>query len=132
VTSKTPDSVKEAVNRMLLLRALVRWAKAQNPSDLTVPLQGIVNAILENGFQNGRFLVSVNEAGGTVEFVAMKGYGPEKVMALCEETIEWLLQQPDPTNPRLNPRRLMRMTGGFGGYTQSLDAWFDRLIAKSK
>jgi hypothetical protein len=90
-----------------------------------------VAAILENGFQEGRFLAQVNEAGGTVQFTAFPGCGPEKIIALCEEALIWIGQQPDITNLRLNPRRIMRMKSDFGGYKRSWDAWFDRLVARS-
>lgn len=113
------------MNRQLLIRALARWAQQVNPNDLTAPLLGIEQAILANGFQEGRMLVKVNEAGGTAEFQALPGWGPPEIVALVEEAIQWITQQPNPAKPRLNPRRIMRLTANFGGYTRSLDHLFD-------
>jgi hypothetical protein len=113
-----------------MIRALARWAQAKNPTDLLVPLRGIVDAIIEGGMVEGKLLVKVTEAGGTVEFIPCPGYGPVETLALCQETIEWIVQQPNPQKPRLDPRRIMRMQGSFGGYTKSLDHWFDLQIAR--
>lgn len=119
-------------NRQLLIRALARWSQRKNPTDLTVPLKGIVATIMENGFTDGKMLVKVTEAGGTAEFIPFPGYGPEQILTLCEETIQWIQQQPNPQKPRLDPRRLMRLHSSFGGYQRSLDHWYDRLVARSE
>ncbi|HEX3716877.1 MAG TPA: hypothetical protein VH595_02830 [Verrucomicrobiae bacterium] len=119
-------------NRQLLIRALARWAQGKNPTDLTVPLKGIIATIMEGGFSEGKMLTKVDEAGGMAEFTPFPGCGPQQIIALCEETIEWIQQQPNPQKPRLDPRRLMRLKSSFGGYQRSLDHWYDRLVARSE
>jgi hypothetical protein len=103
-----------AADRNLLVRALVRGAKLANPASPQAALESILlgrfNAEATDG---GKTLISTNEAGGGVTFALPGDFGPADVMALCEEALQWLLNQPDPTNPNLTPRRITRLRVNF-------------------
>ncbi len=104
-------------NRQLLLRAFVRAAKRQADQTSTTPtavLEQIITGRFTSEATEGKTLITTTEAGGTATFILPAGFGPADVMALAEEAIEWLEQQPDPNNPNLSARRIVRLRVSFG------------------
>jgi hypothetical protein len=104
------------VGRQLLLRAFIRAAKKYGDANSKTPI-AVLEAILLGRFTaeatEGKTLVTSTENGGTVTFMLPHDFGPADVMALAEEAIEWLEQQPDPNNPKLAARRIKRLRVSF-------------------
>src|SRR5688572_7041395 len=99
------------VDRLILIRAFVRAAKLQAVSTSTpkVVLEQIILGKFTVEATNGKTLISTTEAGGTATFILPEYFSPAELMALAEEAIEWLENQPDPDNPNLSPRRIRRL-----------------------
>lgn len=113
----------QAYNREFLIRALVRAAKARattlggGATILTV-LAGLLTTQFNLTLLNGRVVVSTAEAGGSVTFATGGEIStPEAFMALVEEALEWVEQQPDPNNPNLSPRHITRLRATFENLT---------------
>jgi len=103
-----------ANNRQLLVRAFVRAAMLQaNGGAIKPVLEQIILGKFQSEVTDGKTLVSTSEAGGTVTFALPNNLGPAEIMALAEEAIEWLDNQPDPANPNLSPRRIRRLRVSF-------------------
>lgn len=105
-----------SVSRTLLLRAFIRAAKRHGDAVGKTPkaiLEDIIVGRFTTEATEGKTLVSSSEAGGAVTFILPAGFGPADVMTLAEEAIEWLEQQPDPNNPNLSSRRLVRLRASF-------------------
>ena len=95
------------------IRALARIAKHKNTANPKAFLTSLLVAIYDSNIVDGRVVISTMEAGGTVTFQIPHGMSPMEMAAAVEETIEWLEQQPDPANPVLSGRRLLRLNASF-------------------
>lgn len=104
-----------AIDRLVLIRAFVRAAKLQAGAASTpkAVLEQIILGKFTSEATHGKTLISTTEAGGTATFILPDSFGPAEVMALAEEAIEWLENQPDPNNPNLSPRRISRLRVSF-------------------
>ena len=101
-----------------LARAFVRAAKirATELGGANTPKK-ILEAILLGQFTstatNGRTLIRTTEAGGSIEFSIPADLSPAGVMALCEEALRIVENSPDPNNPTVQTRRIMRLKASF-------------------
>jgi hypothetical protein len=103
-------------DRILFIRSFVESARAigtQTGKPLTQVLGEIRNAIFSDELQNGKILISSNEAGGSVTFGVPAGHTPLEIMALAQEAIDWCYQFDDPNNPPATARRVRRLRASF-------------------
>ena len=111
-----------------LVLAAVRTAQAQAESATAsadaktlTPIGVLENIILgrfDSEIQNGKTLVSTNEAGGSASFTLMYDLTPSDIMELSMEAITWINSQPDPSNPDVYPaRRIKRLRASFAKAT---------------
>jgi hypothetical protein len=102
----------------MLARAFVRAAKirATELGGANTPKK-ILETILLGQFTstatNGRTLIRTNEAGGSVEFAVAADLGPADVMSICEDALRIVENSPDPNNPTVQTRRIMRLRASF-------------------
>jgi len=95
------------------MRAMIRAAKLAVPASPRKALESIILGKFTTEATDGKTLISTTEGGGTATFAFPSDFGPAEVMALAEEAIEWLDQQPDPDNPDLRQRRILRLRASF-------------------
>jgi hypothetical protein len=120
-----------AANRYLQMRAMilaaVRTAQEQTEAqDGATPtkvapsavLEGIVMGKFETELQEGKTLISTNEAGGTASFCIVGGLNPSDIVEIAMEALTWLQDQPDPNNPPVYPaKRIKRLRASFAKAT---------------
>ncbi len=99
-----------------VIRAWVRSAKATagtTGKTLTQVLNEIGQQILSQGVQSGQVLIGTSEGGGSASFALPPGHTPLELAGLNEEAIQFCNQWPDPNNPNLNMRRIVRLRASF-------------------
>lgn len=108
-----------AVNRQALIRAFVRAAKlaaTAQSTTVTAIFEGIISGRFTTDVSSkngGKTIISSTDGATSVSFALVESLNPTEVMVLAEEALEWLLNQPDPNNPRLNPRPTRRVKMSF-------------------
>lgn len=106
-------------DRTVLARALVRAAKlrATQLGGANTP-KSVLEAILLGQFTssatNGKTLIRSGEAGGFVEFEVQADLGPADIIELVETALTLIENSPDPLNPAVGGRRIMRLKVSFG------------------
>ncbi len=101
-----------------LARTFVRAAKIRatalgSPNTPKSILEGILLGQFTSSATNGRTLIRTTEAGGSVEFILPADLGPAEVMAICDEALRIVESSPDPLNPTVQSRRIMRLRASF-------------------
>ncbi len=65
-----------------------------------VVLETIVRGLFEATVVNGRTVIRTSERAGSTDFVLPEGLTPAEVLNLAQQTLAYVLAQPDPANPR--------------------------------
>jgi Fe-S cluster assembly ATPase SufC len=100
-------------NHELLIRAIVRAALLANAGSPKSALEQIITGNYTTNFSDGRILVHTAEAGGECQFAVPAGMSALDILALTEEAIQFIENQPDPSNICLTTRRVTKLKASF-------------------